>query len=175
MTEGTASISPTPERYRHALAVRGDITPADKQVVDSRGDPGAPFCAPDSIEILKLRGTITDEMANAARDFRNDFEVAGMQRLHAAPMEPRSKGHNDFTPHQIDARTRLNEALNILGGLRSPAGSICWFVVGEGLTIQEWAKRQGWGGRPVNRIAASGILIGALGVLVSHYGYGGAR
>jgi hypothetical protein len=35
-------------------------------------------------------------------------------------------------------------------------------------SVREWAIRQGWGGRPVDRKAAAGILIAALGMLAAH-------
>jgi hypothetical protein len=38
--------------------------------------------------------------------------------------------------------------------------------------ILEWSMRQGWGGRAVRIEQAQGILVAALGVLASHYGYG---
>jgi hypothetical protein len=36
--------------------------------------------------------------------------------------------------------------------------------------VREWDIRQGWGGRPVQREQAQGILIAALGMLVGHSG-----
>ena len=62
-----------------------------------------------------------------------------------------------------------------LGGISSPAGSCVWHVVGLQSSIREWAIRQGWGGRPVDQKEAKGILVAALGMLASHYGYGEAR
>jgi hypothetical protein len=35
--------------------------------------------------------------------------------------------------------------------------------------------RQGWAGRAIDQKEAKGILVAALGVLASHYGYGAAR
>src|ERR1700731_4295210 len=51
------------------------------------------------------------------------------------------------------------------------AGPFCvWHVIGCEWTMREWALREGWGGRPLSQETASGILIGALGVLQAHYG-----
>ena len=61
------------------------------------------------------------------------------------------------------------------GGISSLAGSCVWHVVGLQRSVREWAIRQGWGGWPVRQEQAQGILVAALGMLVAHFGYGGAR
>jgi hypothetical protein len=58
-----------------------------------------------------------------------------------------------------------------LGGLRSPAGSCVWHVVGLQRSVREWAMRQGWGGKPVRVERAQGILVAGLGVLAGLHGY----
>ena len=88
----------------------------------------------------------------------------------------RSKGNRaELTEAQIDARRRVDEAMDALGGLGSPAGGCVWHVVGLQRSIHQWAMRQGWGGRPINEKQAQGMLIAALGVLAWHYGYGSRR
>ena len=87
-------------------------------------------------------------------------------RLRAVEGQP-----GDLTDTQVDARRRVGEALDALGGLGSPAGGCVWHVVGLQRSIREWAMRQGWGGRPVRVEQAQGILVAALGVLARHYGY----
>jgi hypothetical protein len=74
----------------------------------------------------------------------------------------------DLNDWQIDARRRVHEAMRSLGGISSPAGSCMWHVVGLQRSIREWAIRQGWGGRPVRREQAQGILVAALGVLARY-------
>jgi hypothetical protein len=71
---------------------------------------------------------------------------------------------------QVDARRRVNAALDALGGHDSPAGSCVWFVVGLEMSVREWAARQGWSGRPVPQPIASGMLVAGLGVLAMHFG-----
>jgi hypothetical protein len=44
-------------------------------------------------------------------------------------------------------------------------------VVGLQRSVREWAMRQGWGGRRVERKEARGILVAALGMLASHLGH----
>jgi hypothetical protein len=57
----------------------------------------------------------------------------------------------------------------------SPAGSCVWHVVGLQRSVREGARRQGWGGRPVEQKEARGNLVAALGMLAVHFGYGDAR
>ena len=78
---------------------------------------------------------------------------------------------SDLNERQLDARRRIHEALQALGGISSPAGSCVWHIVGLQRSVREWATRQGWGGRPVRQKQAQGILIAALGVLAGHLGY----
>lgn len=84
-------------------------------------------------------------------------------------------GDRGFTESQLDARVRVNRALDALGGLDSPAGSCIWYVVGLQCSVREWSMRQGWSGRPVDRKTAQGVLVAALGVLAALYGYTRAR
>jgi hypothetical protein len=43
-------------------------------------------------------------------------------------------------------------------------------VLGCQWSLKEWVLRQGWSGRALSQETASGILIGALGVLRAFYG-----
>jgi hypothetical protein len=119
-------------------------------------------------------GTITSDMYNAAADFQARFTIAHFQSVRCMSLLrlPSGGGAADFTDAQLDARRRVGTALDALGGLGSPAGSCVWHVVGLQRSVTEWAKRQGWCGRPVRVEQAQGILIAALGVLAKHYGYG---
>ncbi len=103
-----------------------------------------------------------------------DFTIARFDVVRCMPLVrlPGGEGQGDPTDAQVDARRRVGEALDALGGLGSPAGSCVWHVVGLQRSIREWAMRQGWGGRPVRVEQAQGILVAALGVLVGWYGYG---
>jgi hypothetical protein len=71
----------------------------------------------------------------------------------------------DLTEDQLDARRRVHEALDALGGLNGPAGSAAWHILGCGCSVREWALRRGWSGQPLRQEQAQGILIAALGVL----------
>jgi hypothetical protein len=59
--------------------------------------------------------------------------------------------------------------MEALGGVNSAGASCVWHVVGLEFSITEWARRHGWGGRPVGATQAQGMLVVALGVLTNHY------
>jgi hypothetical protein len=131
----------------------------------------------DTLGKMLRSGTITPEMHDAAKDFQAAFIVANLDPLRALPIlrVPGTGREPDLSERQLEARRRVHEALEALGGLSSPAGSCVWHVVGLQRSVREWAMRQGWGGRPVRQEQAQGILVAALGVLAAHVGYGEAR
>jgi hypothetical protein len=65
----------------------------------------------------------------------------------------------------------VHATLEGVGGISSPAGACVWHVVGLQRSVQEWAIRQGWGGRPVRQEQAQGILVAALGMLAAAGGH----
>lgn len=66
---------------------------------------------------------------------------------------------------------RVTQALDAVGGVSSPAGSALWYVAGLGMSVREWALRDGWNGRKLDKDEAKGILLAALGMLARYYGY----
>jgi hypothetical protein len=141
---------------------------------DPEGRPVVHHRTVDTLGIMLRAGTITKDMHDAARDFQAQFTVARFDVVRCMPLMrlPGSRGPGDLTDAQVDARRRVGNALDALGGLGSPAGSCVWHVVGLQRSIREWAMRQGWGGRPVRIEQAQGIMIAGLGMLKRHYGYG---
>jgi hypothetical protein len=141
---------------------------------DPDGRPVVHHHTVDTLGRMLRAGTITKDMHDAARDFQAAFTIARFDTVRCMPLVrlPGSSGELRLTESQLDARRRVGEALDALGGLGSPAGSCVWHVVGLQCSIREWAMRQGWGGRPVQIEQAQGILVAALGVLVGWYGYG---
>jgi len=131
----------------------------------------------DTLGKMLRSGTIDQAMHDVARDFQAAFIVANLDPLRALPIlrVPGTGREPELNERQLDARRRVHRALKALGGLSSPAGSCVWHVVGLQRSVHEWAIRQGWRGRPLERKAAVGILIASLGVLVAHFGYGDAR
>lgn len=128
--------------------------------------------AVDTLGLMLANGSITSEMHEAGCIFRTLFRSAAHDGIATSQLTrlPGSSSGDSLSPRQIDARRRAAEALDVLGGHGSPAGSCVWFVVGLEYSIREWALRRGWGGRPVHGPVAQGILVAALGTLAMHFG-----
>jgi hypothetical protein len=121
----------------------------------------------DTLGKMLRAGTIDQAMHDAGKDFQAAFIVANLDPLRAIPIlrVPGAGREPELNERQLDARRRVHQSLEALGGLSSPAGSCVWHVVGLQRSVREWAIRQGWRGRPVEQTEARGILIAALGVL----------
>ena len=140
---------------------------------DPDGRPVLRHRVVDTLGRMLKAGTISPEMHDAARDFQAAFIVAQLDTLRAVPIlrVPGTGREHDHNERQLDARRRVHEAMDALGGIGSPGGSCTWHVIGLQRSVREWSMRQGWGGRPVRQEHAQGILVAALGVLAAHYGY----
>ena len=140
---------------------------------DPEGRPVVHHRTVDTLAIMLRAGTISQDMHDAARDFQAQFTIARYDTLVCMRFrrDPSKGNRAELTETQIDARLRVDAAVDGLGGLGSPAGSCTWHVVGLQRSIREWALRQGWGGRPVRVEQAQGILVAALGMLAAYYGY----
>jgi Domain of unknown function (DUF6456) len=121
----------------------------------------------DTLAKMLRAGTITQEMHDAARAFQAAFVVANLDPIRARPLLrlPGTGREPDLNERQLDARRRVHEAMQALGGINSPAGSCVWHVVGLQRSLREWATRQGWNGRPIRQEQARGVLVAALGVM----------
>jgi Domain of unknown function (DUF6456) len=161
-------IKPDAARGRELEEVRG---------TDPDGRPVLHHRVVDPLDRMLRAGTISDDMHTAARDLQADFTIARFDRLRAPSLLriPGMARDPDMTSRELDARRRVHEAMEALGGISSPAGSIVWHVLGLEQSVREWALRQGWGGRPVDQKEAKGIFVAALGVLASNPRYSGSR
>jgi hypothetical protein len=165
-----AVIPPTPERL-----ARKEVELLDRAIADDEGRPSHPFRAMDTLVQLERQGAIDSAMADAGERFRDDFAIAALEALRAADMTrvPGGSGRgSSLAMNQIDARDRVWSAIIALGGIASPAGCCAWHVLGLQEALADWAVREGWRGKPMDRRRAGGILVGALGVLQAHYGLG---
>jgi hypothetical protein len=160
-----ALYAPSLERLQH-----GRIAPAG-QMLDDRGVLSAPLRAESMLERMCRLGDIGAAEVDAGEMFQGMFRLAHLDPLQAADMlrEGRSAFPQGTTGIER-ARNQVHSAMQALGGHGSPCGSAIWYVLGNEITVTEWARREGWGGKPLRPEVAKGTLIGALGVLVKHFG-----
>jgi Domain of unknown function (DUF6456) len=140
---------------------------------DPDGRPVIHHRVVDTLGRMLRNASITREMHDASRDFAATFTIARFDPVVCMSLDrlPGSSNSADLTDAQVDARRRVGDSIDALGGFGSPAGGCVWHVVGMQCSIREWSMRQGWGGKPIGERQAHGILVAALGVLAHHYGY----
>jgi hypothetical protein len=135
------------------------------------GSPVQHRRAVDTLGQMLLNGTITPQMHEAGCIFRTLFRSAALDGIATSQLIRLAGATNDDMPsRQLDARRRVANAIDALGGHDSPAGSCIWFVVGLEMSVREWAARRGWSGKPVPQPIAGGMLVAALGILAMHFG-----
>lgn len=161
------ALAPTPERWR-----KGDLALLPRAISDEQGRPSRPYRAEDTLARMQRQGTITAEMRQAGDDFHAVFVLAQLDPLAAPDLRRVPQGVRELplAARAEEARRKIWSALKVLGGPASPAGACIWHVVGCGWTLKEWSLRAGWGGHVLTQESASGILVGALGVLQAFYG-----
>ncbi len=169
MTKATRAaaldILPSPERLAQSPVERVTERDAD-------GWPVTHCRAIDTIGRLIRGGMIEVDCGDSADRFRRDFHRAQFEPLCAADLRRTrgAGGREEIRDVVEDARQRVWNAMNHLGGLSTPAGSIVWHVVGLESTLRDWSLRQVWGaGRTLRQEVATGILVAALGVLNGYY------
>jgi hypothetical protein len=159
----TAIAEPSRERRRQGRVVR-----ATEQLADAQGSIGQPWIAEGTLARLLRQHQIDAEQWHAGTRFAEAFDAAGLHPLRAAAMVRRIAGGD--LPHGAEhARRTVEEALDALGGIHTPLGSVSWFVLGLDLSLDEWRRREGWAGRALRHETATLALVGALGVLASHF------
>lgn len=158
----------TPSKWR---LQHGDFTEPVREADPETGVPVLHRRAIDTLGQMLANGTITQEMHDAGSRFRALFRRASLDGLACSPLiRLPGKTADALSERTIDARRRVADALDALGGHDSAAGSCAWHVVGLEMSVREWAMRQGWGGRPVSPPQAQGMLVATLAVLAGHFG-----
>lgn len=124
------------------------------------------------LEQWRTGGGIDSAMYDAGLRFERDFEAAHMRDHYGGVMEERLSGvggHEKWVLHSLTARTQVRAALDAVGPV---GGSILWGVLGNAMTLKDYALRQRWGSsRAMDVRHARGVLVAALGTLAHHYGY----
>lgn len=162
-----AALGALPSRERLAQAPVEQVTERDAD-----GWPVTHCRAIDTVGRLIRGGLVDVDCGDSADRFRRDFNRAQFEPLCAADLRRMrgAGGREEIRDVVEDARQRVWDAINHLGGLATPAGSIVWHVVGLEATLRDWSLRQVWGaGRTLRQEVATGILVAALGVLNGYY------
>jgi len=156
-----AAIRPSSWRLQH-----GDV----ERIGPDPGTVASRHRSVDTLGQMLANGTITMEMHEAGVHFRHLFRLAQLDSLGSSSLV-RIAGVTPPGPadHHVTARRRVAEALDVLGGHDSAAGSCAWHVLGCQSSVREWSMRQGWGGRPVASAQGQGMLVATLAVLARHY------
>lgn len=128
----------------------------------------------DTLALMLRNRTITGAMHDAGQQFSQDFARAfgsGMVTARLDGMPGGTAPGEMMVEKNAGAARAVRQALDAVGGNGSPAGSALWFVAGLQLSIRDWALRDGWNGKRIEKNEAKGILVAALGVLARYYGY----
>ena len=157
---------PTTWRRQHDTFVLADLgTDSDTGHATTR------HRAVDTLGQMLGNGTITPEMHDAGSTFRHLFRMAQLGSMGASSLVRTAGGTPPgLADHRITAGLRVAEAMDVLGGHDSAAGSCAWHVLGCQSSVREWSMRQGWGGRVVPSAQAQGMLTATLAVLAAHFG-----
>lgn len=142
-------------------------------MADAHGAISHPHRVFDTLAALHRRGAIDDSAYAAGDRFRNDWERAHLDPLHAPALDRvlGGGGGEHVSERAARARDEIWQALQALGGHASPIGSAAWHVLGFGMTIKDFAGRSQLGhGRALDERTARGLVIGACCVLAGHYG-----
>lgn len=151
----------TPEREAQQLEGVAAIEPARA---------GRPARARDILDAWEASGAITRAAAAAARQFRDDFQAAGLLRLRAVDFGRTGGGGSALDlPGGTIERERIYRTLKRLGGWQSSVAVVLWHLVGSEETFAEVALRMpgpmSWSVDQTRGIAIGAIE--ALGALAS--------
>ena len=127
--------------------------------------------AVDTLGMMLANGTITQQMHDAGALFGVLFRKAAIEHVATSAFQ-RMPGQrvDHLSETSVHARIKIADAMDVLGGHDTAAGSCAWHVLGCGASVREWAMRRGWGGKPVAPPQAQGMLVATLSVLAAHFG-----
>lgn len=136
---------------------------------DPDGRPVVHHRTVDTLGIMLRAGTITHDQHDCARALHSDFRTACMSGGPAMSSLTRSArgGLREASTSQMAARQRVRHAIDTLGGPGTVAASCVWAVVGQEMSLREWAIRRAWSGAPISARHARATLVSALSVLTA--------
>ena len=141
---------------------------------DDDQKPAEHYRTVDTLALMLRNRTITGAMHDAGQQFSQDFARAFGSGVASPKLDGMPGGTAPgemMVERNAGAARAVRQALDAVGGNGSPAGSALWFVAGLQMSIRDWALRDGWNGKRIEKNEAKGILVAALGVLARYYGY----
>ncbi len=141
---------------------------------DDDQKPAEHYRTVDTLALMLRNRTITGAMHDAGQQFSQDFARAFGSGVASPKLDGMPGGTAPgemMVERNAGAARAVRQALDAVGGNGSPAGSALWFVAGLQMSIRDWALRDGWNGRRLDRDEAKGFLVAALGMLARYYGY----
>jgi hypothetical protein len=167
MAQVEAGLQPTAERLRHGPVIRQTRLLED-------GARAMVWQGLGTIEAMLVRGSITQGMHAAGSYFHDQFRLAGLDAMWSAdptrtPVQLTSGGVWGAGGGSEMARLQVISALDALGGVKSPCGSCAWHVLGCEMSLTRFSLTAQWAARRIDKVAASGVLIGALAILEAHW------
>ena len=128
----------------------------------------------DTLALMLRNGSITGAMHDAGQQFSQDFARAFGSGVASPKLDGLPGGTAPgemMVEKNAGAARAVRDALDAVCGSGSSAGSALWYVAGLQMSIRDWALRDGWNGKRVEKNEAKGILLAALGMLARYYGY----
>jgi len=158
------AITPTPERLRHGYVRRATA------IADASGSIGHPWHCRSLLDNILARGEITAHEHTAGCRFHELAVQAQIPPLRAADvMRPPGRATRNYLGSDA-AQRQISAALDALGGLSAPMGSLAWDVLGCDDSLSDWSRRQRWTGKGRQTAAAKGVLLSCLPILALHFG-----
>ena len=122
-------------------------------------------------EVWANRGEILPELHTAALHFESDFDRANHRAEYRSCLNISERvdggGKRDSVLDAvIDGRRAIGRAMDAVG---RTGGSVLWDVIGNEMSLREYASRMACNGVALNVHNVKGRLIAALDVLVGHY------
>jgi hypothetical protein len=122
----------------------------------------------DTLASWAIRRDISKEMLCAGRWFSRTFQRAELNGIHALDLLRPPGGAAGLSNEE--ARAIIREVHAALGGTGAPMADGVWHVIGNQITVADWARRTRFGsGRPLSSDVAKGFVIAGLSILAALY------
>ena len=144
------------------------------QETDDDGRAVKHFRCVDTLGLLLKGGSISAAQHDAGQQFATDFARAFASGVVTARLDGLPCGTRPaelLVERNARVARDVREALEAVGGHGSPAAEALWHVLGQGMSIREWALRSSWSSQSRSPKQARSILLGALTLLARFYGH----